>query len=215
MIGPLIFALVLTYLIQPIVSYIHKNIKISWKISVAIVYILLIILIFGIIAWGGFAFFSQAENLVNFLIDSIDNFPQIISNFLSADKISDPLKYNLGLLFDSEIGLQFSDNLQGILKNFGGWLASFAQSAVSKIGWLFFIIGFSFFIVLESKDIGQSEITVSTEGYEFDILMAKQQVSRIWNSFLRGQIILMIFNQFSFMRLFLQFSGSGTALYWH
>lgn len=202
MIGPIVFALILTYLVQPIISYIQKKTRISWKTSAAIVYILLLILVIGIIAWGGFAIFSQAENLINFLISLTDNSPDYINNLLNSDTLSEPLKNNLKMLFDSDFGLQISGSLQDILKNLAGGLASFAQSAVSKIGWLFFVIGFSFFLVYKSKDIEKSETFFSVEGYEFDILMAKQQVSRIWNSFLRGQIILMIFTIFLYTIVF-------------
>ena len=193
MIGPLIFALILTYLNQPFVAYLHRKTRISWKVCVSVTYILMIVIFFGFIAWGGIAFFSQAENLVNFLIESIDNFPDVLNDFLLSDQYVDPLTSQLGDLLNSGFGLQLSDTLQGMLQNVAGGLGSFAQSAVSKLGWLFFIIGTSFFILLESKGIGAIRIKIPIEGYEFDFLMAKQQLSRIWNSFLRGQVILMIF----------------------
>ncbi len=194
MIAPIIFSLILTYLILPIASYIHRKFRFSWTVSVVVIYLIMILIILGITTWGGFAIFSQAENLINFLIESINDFPKLMEKFLKpVNGNSDPLKTNLWILLDTKIGVQLSDNIQGILKNAAGGIASFAQGALSKIGWLFFIIGFSFFIVLESRHFGKSEITFSTKGYEFDILMAKQQISRIWNSFLRGQVILMIF----------------------
>ena len=194
MIAPIIFSLILTYLILPIASYVHRKFKFSWTLSVVVIYLIIILIILGITTWGGFAIFSQAENLINFLMESINDFPDLLEKYLKpVNGNTDPLKTNLWIMLDSKIGAQLSDNIQGILKNTAGGIATFAQGAVSKIGWLFFIIGFSFFIVLESKNFGKSEITFSTKGYEFDILMAKQQISRIWNSFLRGQVILMIF----------------------
>ncbi len=194
MIAPIIFSLILTYLLLPVASYVHRKLKITWTFSVVVIYLLIIFLILGITTWGGFAIFSQAENLINFLIEAINDFPDLMEKYLKPiNGNSDPLRTNLWVMLDSKIGIQLSDNIQEILKNAAGGIASIAQGAVSKIGWLFFIIGFSFFIVLESKNFGNSEITFSTKGYEFDILMAKQQISRIWNSFLRGQVILMIF----------------------
>ncbi len=193
MIGPLIFALILTYLNHPLVSFLHRKTGLSWKLSVSVIYIAIVLGIIGFLAWGGIALYSQAENMVAFLLESIENFPETLNELLQANENVSPFVAQFNDLSNSALGTQLSEALQGLLRNLGGGLATLAQGAISKLGWLFFILGISFFILLESKGIAVGSVKFPIEGYEFDFLMAKQQFSRIWNSFLRGQVILMVF----------------------
>ena len=87
---------------------------------------------------------------------------------------------------------EINQQLQNILHGIGGSVLSFAQNFSSKIAWFFFVYGFSFFIVWESKESSEKHQVVKLPGYEFDIEMGRYHLSLIWRRFLWGQMILLV-----------------------
>jgi hypothetical protein len=65
--GPLITAILLAYLINPLATFATKKIKIPWRLSVTIIYLLLVLIILGLMTWGGFALVEQIQNLIRFI----------------------------------------------------------------------------------------------------------------------------------------------------
>ena len=65
--GPLLLAFVLVYLIYPVAERIHKKTRLPWRLSVGILYLALLIILIGLLVWGGFTLVDQSINLFDFL----------------------------------------------------------------------------------------------------------------------------------------------------
>ena len=75
---PFLIAFVLSLIIEPIIRFMMKRMKLKRKTSAIIVFFVAISLIAGLIAWGIFALISEASNLLNGLNGYIDQITQKI-----------------------------------------------------------------------------------------------------------------------------------------
>ena len=190
MIMPLIFSCLMVFYLKPLVRKVHVNWKISHKWSVIVVFGIFLILVIGITAIGGFSVYGQVANFFDLLKNSVDNLPEAVLGFLGGnDSLAGQY---FSRIFGSAQNSEINQQLQNILHSIGGSVLSFAQNFSSKIAWFFFVYGFSFFIVWESKESSEKHQVIKLPGYEFDIEMGRYHLSLIWKRFLWGQMILLI-----------------------
>ena len=82
--------------------------------------------------------------------------------------------------------------LQGILGRTGTILSTVATSAATFVGWTLFVMLISYFVLSESGGLRGRANLVDVPGYSEDARRLTAELSRIWNAFLRGQIIIFI-----------------------
>jgi predicted PurR-regulated permease PerM len=80
-IGPVLLALILAYLLHPITGWFSRTTKFSWRLSVAIVFVLMILIIGGLTTVAGLAIAQQIQSLINFVQRFIStDLPRIASD---------------------------------------------------------------------------------------------------------------------------------------
>jgi predicted PurR-regulated permease PerM len=77
-----------------------------------------------------------------------------------------------------------------LLSRTGTLLGTVAGSAANFLGWTLFVVLVSYFTLIESKGLRDRIITVEIPGYNQDLTRLSRELGRIWNAFLRGQIII-------------------------
>ena len=87
---------------------------------------------------------------------------------------------------------QLLTNVQSLFGKIGSFAGSFASGAASTFGWIAFIVLISFFVLSETGGNPERFIHVSIPGHQEDVKKMGSEMSRIWNAFLRGQMILMV-----------------------
>ena len=79
-ITPLLIALLLAYLFYPIASYLQRKLRFSWNASVAVIYLVIIILLLGLLTIGGVGLLQQIQSLVTIVQNAIAALPQLIAS---------------------------------------------------------------------------------------------------------------------------------------
>ena len=191
-VGPLLLAFILAYLFYPLVNKMRKGLHISWRLATNLLYLMVVILVVGVIAWGGLTVVEQMQSLIGFLQGAIVDLPAFIDNLSSQPIQVGPFVFRPDLLnLDLEtIGQQVLSTVQPMLAGAGTLLGTFASSAASFIGWLFFILLISYFIVGESGGLPNHLFNLRIPGHAEDLRCLGAELSRIWNAFLRGQMII-------------------------
>jgi predicted PurR-regulated permease PerM len=69
-------------------------------------------------------------------------------------------------------------------------VGAFASGAANFLGWMFFIILVSYFMLAESGGLRRQLVPLDVPGYTQDIERLARELGRTWNAFLRGQIII-------------------------
>jgi predicted PurR-regulated permease PerM len=74
----------------------------------------------------------------------------------------------------------------------GNLVGAIASGAAEVVGWLFFVLLVSYFILVESGGVPGRIINVNLPGFTADIRRMSVELGRIWNAFLRGQFLIII-----------------------
>lgn len=191
-IGPLLVTFILSYLVYPLIEKLHQRFKISWRLAVLLVYLLSFIILIGLAVWGGLALVEQIQSLIRFLQTAISNLPSYINQFSHQVIEIGPFELDFSKLDLRDWTNQLTGMIQPMFSRLGGFVGSLATSAASVIGWLFFILLVSFFIVSETQGNAGKLINIQIPGYSQDIKRLGIELSRIWNAFLRNQLVLMV-----------------------
>ncbi len=190
-VGPLILSFMLAYLLYPLAKRFSKALKVSWRTSVNLIYLVFIILVGGLIALTSLAVIQQIESLVIFVQRFITDLPTLVANMAGQVYVIGPYTINLGQLFDVQTFTnQVLSTVQPILGRIGGLITSFAGSAVVTFTWGLFVMLTSYFLLSESGRFPGQLVRVDIPGYEEDIRRLGLELGVIWNGFIRGQLLI-------------------------
>ncbi len=84
LVGPVVVAFIVAYLLHPISPlYCIPNCELKWRLSVGLVYLMVVLGLISLLAWGGYNLVGQVQNLVKFIQDAIVNLPQFLNDLES------------------------------------------------------------------------------------------------------------------------------------
>lgn len=191
-VGPLLLAFVLAYLFYPIADFGRRRLRLPWRTSVTILFLIMLILVLGSLGIGGIAMVDQVQSLIGFLQKQLQNLPSLIED-ISAHPIQfGPFEFNIQLLDVNTITDQILGAVQPVLSQAGTSVLSLATSTATFIGWVFFILLVSYFMLAESDGAPNRLMGLNIPGHEQDIQRLGAALNRIWNAFLRGQITIVL-----------------------
>ena len=90
------------------------------------------------------------------------------------------------------ISQQVLSLIQPLLGRTGDLVGTLAGGAVQVFGWTLFILTVSYFVMVESNGLREDLVKIEIPGYTEDLRRLGSELSRIWNAFLRGQIIIFV-----------------------
>jgi len=182
----------LAYLFNPIATFLKKHLKLSWRISVTIIFLILFIILIGLITLGGFAIFGQLSSLIKFIQTEIKNLPQYLEDLSHLEFKLGTFEISLQQFDLAQWGNQILGLVQPIIGRLGTIVGSLAAGTASTIGWTFFSLLISYFILSESKGTPGKIFHINIPGYNDDIANMGIELGRIWNAFLRGQLTIIL-----------------------
>lgn len=188
--SPLLIALVFAYLFHPIADFFQRRLHFSWNASVGVIYIFIIILLLALLTLGGVGLIQQIQSLVIILQDAIKTLPELIANISGQVYQFGPFKLDFSALDLRDLSSQVLGMVQPLLSRTGTLLGTVAGSAANFLGWTLFVILVSYFVLAESGGLRDRIITVDIPGYTEDLARLSRELGRVWNAFLRGQIII-------------------------
>jgi len=190
LITPLLMIFIITYLLHPVTAFLSRIFRISWKFSVNIIYVLILITLIGLLTWGGFGLAGQTQSLVHSVQNLFTDLPTYIQDlstktFTVGEFTIDMNKYDI-----NDISNLLLSYVEPLLGQTGNLLGTLAGSAAETIGWTLFVLTVSYFVMSESSGLREELFMIDIPGYNDDIHIMVDELSRTWNAFLRGQIII-------------------------
>ncbi len=200
-IGPLLLIFVLAYLIYPIAVRLSKRTKLKWRATVTLLYIVMVLILAGLLTWGGVALAQQIQSLINFIQRSLVLLPDFLNNISTqgiqiGKFVIDLSKYGL-----TDIGTQILNAIQPLLGQMGSLFGAIAGGAASVVGWLFFVLLVSYFVLVESDGPSGKFFNLELPGYAADFRRMSAELGKIWNAFLRGQFLVIVITILVYMVL--------------
>lgn len=186
-VGPLFLAFIFSYLLHPAAGFISRSTRLSWRASVGVLYLLIVVLLLGLLTLGGVGLVNQIQSLIAFVQANLENLPAIIEDAATwAAKFGVELSHiNLSDVTDQLLSMG-----QNLLAHMGSLLGALAGGAANFLGWTLFVLLVSFFVLAESGGLREGILKIDLPGYSEDLRRLGQELGRIWNAFLRGQVII-------------------------
>ncbi len=198
-VGPLMLAFVLAYLLSPVAERFQRVLRLSWGISATVVYLLLLVLLLSLLTLGGLGLVGQVSNLVSVVSDNLGSIPKILHDLSGKVIAVGPFEFDLRHVDMSPLSSQLLGMLQGVLGRTGTLLSAVASGAATFVGWMLFVMLISYFVLSESGGFRGRSTLVDLPGYSDDVRRLTAELSRIWNAFLRGQVIIFILTTFTYV----------------
>ena len=192
LLGPLLLSFITAYLIYPVADSLRRRLKISWRVSVSILYLLIFVVVLGLLTWGGIAIIDQLGSLISYLQKLLNILPEFIGEITSKPMIIGPFSVDLSNSDISMVTDQILSAISPLFSSIGSAVGGIATGAVTTIGWIFFVLIFSYFIVTETEGLSNKLFKLQFPGYGNDLNRLGIELGKIWNAFLRGQIIIIL-----------------------
>ncbi|MGE5249134.1 MAG: AI-2E family transporter [Bacteroidota bacterium] len=189
--APLLMALILAYLFYPIADVLRKT-GLSWRLAVSLIFIVILLILLGLIALGGVGLVQQIQSLVTIIQDGLQALPDLIKQFSGRVFQFGPFKLDfsntdLNVLSGQALGI-----VQPLLSRTGTLLSAVASRAASFVGWTLIVLVVSYFLLIESDGFRSQILNVDVPAYREDVARLSRELGRIWNAFLRGQMIIFV-----------------------
>jgi predicted PurR-regulated permease PerM len=189
---PVVMAFLLTYLLFPLATRLNRKVHLSWALAVNLIYLVIVLVLLALLTWGGVGLIGQVQNLITAIRDYATALPGIIENLSQQTVTLGPFHLDFSTIDWQTIGKQVLSYVEPALGKLGGLVGTLASSAASTLGWTAFVVVVSYFFLLESGGFRTRIIQVEIPGYAEDMRRLGQRLARIWNAYLRGQIIIFI-----------------------
>ncbi len=193
-ISPLILTFILIYLLHPLVDRLSRVTGLSWRWSVNIIFIILVVFSLSVMTLTGVAVVQQFQSLIDVIERFINELPEMVSTFSTRIFMIGPFRIDMSQYLDTsniESSLQkLLGFVQPVLGRAGGLFGSIASGTATTIGWGFLILILSYFILADIRRVPDQIVQIELPGYDSDIRRILRELSRIWNAFLRGQMIM-------------------------
>ena len=190
-IGPVLLAFVLAYLLHPIAGWVSRTTKFSWRVSVAIVFILMVLILGGLITVAGLAIAQQVQSLITFVQRFIStDLPRIASELSTQTYYIGPFVIDFTQFNFTQLTDRLLSTIQPLLSQAGALIGNFATGAAGLFGWVFFVLLVAYFLLNESGQMTIRFVNFEIPGYSDDIRQWGIELRRIWDTFLRGQLLI-------------------------
>jgi len=190
LIPPLLIIFIITYLLHPVNAMIARTLRIPWKASVNILFILIVILLIGLLTLGGVGLVGQTQSLIHSIQGLVTDLPRYISELSTQSFTIGIFTLNMKSFDLNQLSSQLLSLTQPLLSQTGNLVGTLAGGAAQFLAWTLFILTVSYFVMSESSGLREDLLKVDIPGYTEDLQKLGEELSRIWNAFLRGQIII-------------------------
>ena len=191
-IGPLLLAFILTYLLYPVIALVSKVSRLSWRASVNLLFLLVVVIYLGLITATGLTVVQQILSLTNFVRQQVTNLPALVEDLSTQQFQFGLFKFSLEQFDLGTLTQQLLSTVQPLLGRIGSLVSTFATSAAATLAWSFFVLIISYFLLVDAGRFPGQLVPVEIPGYEYDIRRLGNELRKIWNAYLRGQLLVIL-----------------------
>jgi predicted PurR-regulated permease PerM len=187
---PLILALLLAYLLHPVVTRLQAWLRLPRWAAVLLTYLILILLLGGIVAGLGLAISQQLIGLVQDIGNLSSLLPELLQSMAERTYVVGPWTIDMARINLDPILQSLISSVRPVLTQTGVILASVAGATASTIGLLVIAMVIGFYLLLESGSLGEGFIELVPPPFRQDFQSLTDETGRVWQAFLRGQLLL-------------------------
>lgn len=192
LVAPVALGLILSYVLDPIVSHLTRWTHTPRWLIVTLVFCLLLAAFIGSTTGIGLAVSQQVSGLITDLIDLSSKLPDRLRSLSDLTLTIGPWTWkltgtNLGTVLSA-----LASTLQPLLSQTGNILASVISATASTVGFITLVIVLSFYMLLDFSKGGEYLAGLVPTAYRTDYHQLMERTERVWRGFLRGQVLLAV-----------------------
>ncbi|HEY5572111.1 MAG TPA: AI-2E family transporter [Anaerolineales bacterium] len=180
-IPPLILAVVLAYILTPLVNRIQERLKIHRGWATLLAYLIVVIAVTGSLA---VLIPPLAAQLAVLNLD----LQLIIEN--AGDVLGEEFVIFGQLIDGSVLFERMGQSLQGLIEPFIGQSLVFLIDVLTSFVWTIFVLVVSFYLIKDGQALRDWLEKLPPPEYREDFVRLRDEINRIWGSFFRGQLTL-------------------------
>ncbi|RLT38680.1 MAG: AI-2E family transporter [Chloroflexi bacterium] len=199
LIQPLVLALLLAYLLNPVISLISNRLGLPRGTTVLAVYAILAVAVVVTLSFVGITTFQQAVTVAKNLPRWFDQAVDLVSTLparLPESFAIGPLLLERDAILPQlpgwdEVARQLFGLVQPIFSRGGSIATSVVSATVNVLGLIFLVFIVSIYIANDIPRIGRGISNFAHDAdYRADADRLMVDVSRVWGAYLRGQVVL-------------------------
>lgn len=188
---PLTGAAMLAYLMHPVITFVVRHLRWPRSLVTGLTYVLLLLIVISLATGLGIYIISQIASFNVNLQQIVLELPQRITELTHSQYQIFGFTIDLNRLDLTDLYQRIADAVQPALAEAGTVVGGAASSTAEFLGWLLFVLLISFYLANEMPSLpGIVENFASGPGYEQDVRRLMHETQRVWDAFLRGQLIL-------------------------
>ncbi|MCP4427333.1 MAG: AI-2E family transporter, partial [Chloroflexi bacterium] len=187
---PLITAVILAYLVAPLVQFITRRARLRRGWAIALVYLVILAALVSIPVSAISPIVSQVNNFINNLPHLVEQLGELLQQPIVIAGNELPLNQ----VQIEQIYASLSANFITLVQTIGSQsltvFGSIASATLSTFGWTFLVLFLSFYLVKDHDQLFRAILNLTPETYQSDLLHLSRELQLTWNAFLRGQLVL-------------------------
>ncbi len=180
-IPPIIIAIIIAYILNPIVNFLQRRFHLPRTLTILITYIILMVIIIGIPI---VIIPIMGENIEPLQI----NPQQIITSIESA--LAQDYRIAGFTIHPSALADQVISALQGLVQPVVGQTVNLVKNVITSIIWIIFIILVSFYLIKDGSKLEDWVTSHLPSTFLSDFHWIRDEINQIWGAFFRGQLLL-------------------------
>lgn len=192
LLAPLFLALLLAYLLHPLIIKLSTNWRLPRSVAVLLVFLGLLLILIGMMTGLGLTISQRAIQLASYLGELSQTLPAQIETL-------DELQINIGpwTIDLSQVNLEpilsdLASLISPLLSQTGSLLASVARTTASVVTIVVLALVLAYYLLLDFDNLDSVIMNIVTPTYRADFRRLMDETGRIWHAFIRGQAILAI-----------------------
>ncbi len=181
---PLVLAFLIAFILNPVVDLLEERLGFHRNLATILVFLVLVLALLGILAAPAAAVPTVQRAILSIQVDLrglIDDFTAFLAREIEI----------LGFEFDLTFVVQeLSTALRGFVEALAQRALDVLVGIAQGLFWLVFILIIAFYAVRDSRRITGELVGLAPPGYREDSARLLKELARVWNAFLRGELLL-------------------------
>jgi predicted PurR-regulated permease PerM len=180
-IPPLILAVILSYILSPLVNRIESRFRLPRGLATLFAYLILLVIVAGLLMLVAPPLISQLAVLNLDIQMLLKQAQDLLGHQFTV----------LGQSIDgSQVLTQIGDSVRGLIEPFIGQTLIFLVDVFTSIIWVIFVLVVSFYLIKDGHKLRDWLEGLPPPEYRRDYILLRDEINDIWASFFRGQLTL-------------------------
>jgi predicted PurR-regulated permease PerM len=179
-VAPSVIAIILAYILNPLVKFIQTRTRLSRGWAVSILYLFLVVLLSLVPA----IFVPILVQEIGEINVDVQKVADGISQFFARPIVLFDYSFDARSVYE-----EISGTLQGIISSMVGHSLDILLGVAESFIWLFFILFISFYLLKDADKLAKWIGDLVPPDYREEVYLLYTEIDGIWSAFLRAQIL--------------------------